>query len=267
MQTPTAMAVGAHPDDIEFLMAGTLLLLRAAGFEIHYLTLASGNCGSVQYDGRTTAAVRRKEARAACRVLDAHFHPALTHDLEILYELNLLRRLTGVIREVQPSILLVPSPQDYMEDHANTSRLAVSAAFGRGAPNWQSRPSRAAMEGEITLYHAMPQGLRDPLRQRIRPGAYVNTAAVQARKREALACHRSQKEWLDVSQGMDSYLRTMDEMAAEVGRMSGRFKVAEGWRRHLHYGFCGPDTDPLRKVLGSDYRIDRSYERALERPI
>jgi hypothetical protein len=37
-------------------------------------------------------------------------------------------------------------------------------------------------------------------------------------------------------------LRDLD---AEVGRMSGRFAFAEGWRRHLHLGFCAPDDDPL----------------------
>jgi hypothetical protein len=39
-------------------------------------------------------------------------------------------------------------------------------------------------------------------------------------------------------------------MAEQVGRESGRFKMAEGWRRHLHLGFCGPDADPLRDALG-----------------
>ena len=46
MDKKVAMAVAAHPDDIEFYMAGTLLLLREAGYEVHYMTLASGSCGS-----------------------------------------------------------------------------------------------------------------------------------------------------------------------------------------------------------------------------
>ena len=41
-----AMAIAAHPDDIEFLMAGTLRLLAEAGWETHYLTVANGSCGS-----------------------------------------------------------------------------------------------------------------------------------------------------------------------------------------------------------------------------
>jgi hypothetical protein len=41
----------------------------------------------------------------------------------------------------------------------------------------------------------------------------------------------------------------MDEMSLEVGRLSGKFRHAEGWRRHLHWGFCGEKTDPLKQIL------------------
>ncbi len=94
------MAIGAHPDDIEFYMAGTLLLLKKAGYEIHYLNVASGNCGSTQHDAAATRSIRKTEARAAARILGAHFHGSLTDDLEILYNLQLLRAVAAVIREV-----------------------------------------------------------------------------------------------------------------------------------------------------------------------
>jgi N-acetylglucosamine malate deacetylase 1 len=48
-----------------------------------------------------------------------------------------------------------------------------------------------------------------------------------------------------------------------VGKMSRRFKHAEGWRRHSHLGFCGPDDDPLRDLLSDKYLINRAYERRL----
>jgi LmbE family N-acetylglucosaminyl deacetylase len=44
----SAIAIGAHPDDIEFYMAGTLLLLKEAGYAIHYLNVANGNSGSTE---------------------------------------------------------------------------------------------------------------------------------------------------------------------------------------------------------------------------
>src|SRR5690348_4873838 len=117
MGTPVAIAIGAHPDDIEFYMAGTLLRLRQAGFETHYFNLAAGNCGSTQHRSSQTRVLREQEARAAAKILDARFHPSVASDLEILYEPDLLRRVAAVIREVSPTILLTHSPQDYMEDH------------------------------------------------------------------------------------------------------------------------------------------------------
>src|SRR5579871_3887844 len=114
---PTAIAIAAHPDDIEFCMAGTLLLLKEAGYETHYLNLSSGNLGSMEYDAVETRFVRRQEAQKSAQLLGAVFHPSLTDDLEILYERDVLHRLSATIREVKPEILLTHSPQDYMEDH------------------------------------------------------------------------------------------------------------------------------------------------------
>ncbi len=44
---------------------------------------------------------------------------------------------------------------------------------------------------------------------------------------------------------MDSYLHMMRDLAGDVGRMSGRFEYAEGWRRHYHVGLCAEGADPL----------------------
>jgi LmbE family N-acetylglucosaminyl deacetylase len=261
-----AIAIAAHPDDIEFYMAGTLRLLKLAGFETHWMTLASGSCGSASLDAAATRAVRRKESQEAAGILEAHYHPCLVDDLEIFYELKILRRLAAVLRDVNPGIVLTHSPQDYMEDHTNTCRLAVTAAFARGMRNFDTKPRRGPVSEDVTVYHAMPHGLRDGLRRRIVPEAFVNTTSVQSIKREALAAHRSQKEWLDQSQGLDSYLQAMDEMSRTIGRMSRRFQHAEGWRRHLHLGFSAAEVDPLGGALGKEYRVNLGYERGLEAP-
>lgn len=259
------MAIAAHPDDIEFLMGGTLLLLKQAGWETHYCNLSSGNCGSMEFSARRTIIVRGREARAGAAALGAIHHPGFTHDLEIFYNDALLRRVAALVREVRPDILLTQSPNDYMEDHMTSSRLAVSAAFVRGAPNYRSRPVRKTYDSDVTIYHAMPHGLRDSLRKRVTPGSFVNTTSVHEVKRAALAKHESQKAWLDATQGMESYLRAMDEMSMEVGRMHGRMRFAEGWRRHSHLGFCAPDADPLGDALGVNHVVNQKYERGLNR--
>jgi LmbE family N-acetylglucosaminyl deacetylase len=263
LRTSRAIAIAAHPDDIEFCMAGTLLLLKAAGWEIHYLNLSTGNCGSTTMNAARTRTVRRTEAKQASKILGARWHPPMCDDLEILYELKALRRLAAIIRDVKPAIVLTHSPQDYMEDHMNTCRLAVTAAFSRGMPNFRTTPPRPAIGGDVTVYHAMPHGLCDGLRRRVIPDAFVDTTSVHVAKRRALAAHASQKAWLDASQGMDSYLIAMDEMSRAVGRMSRRFQHAEGWRRHLHLGFSAEETDPLASALQKKHHFNPGYERCL----
>jgi N-acetylglucosamine malate deacetylase 1 len=264
MSRNVAMAIGAHPDDIEFMMAGTLVLLERAGYQTHYLNLASGSCGSAVLPAPKIRAIRHRESQAAARILRATHHVSLVDDLEIYYERSTLRRLAALLREIQPAILLVPSPQDYMEDHTNTCRLAVTAAFVRGMRNFSTVPARRPALHDVTLYHAMPHGLRDPLRRRIFPGLFVNVTHVQDLKRAALARHESQQHWLETSQQINLHTRTMDAFARELGRMSRRVQFAEGWRRHLHYGFCAHHVDPLRDALGANCVVNRRYEAALE---
>lgn len=264
---PSVLALFAHPDDIEFVAAGTLLLLRERGWDIHYMNLCTGHGGSVQMDGPTTAKKRLEEGKAAARILGASFYPPISDDLELTYSVPLLRKVAAVVRQARPSIVLTHSPSDYMEDHMAASRLAVTAAFAHGIPNFQTDPPQQAYLHDVTVYHAMPHGLSDPLRQKLLAGAYVNTTSVHGHKREALAAHESQKHWLDVSQGMDSYLLSMDEASRAVGRLSGQFEFAEGWRRHLHLGFSAKDIDPLKEALGDLCLINEAYETARATPV
>jgi len=258
-----AMAAGTHPDDIEFMMAGTLLLLREAGAEIHMWNIANGCCGTNVYNREDVIRIRAKEASDAAQIAGATLHPPICDDMVVYYNEELTARAAAVLREVKPDILLLPSPQDYSEDHQNTCRTLTTAAFGRGMPNFVTTPPTEAWDGDIVLYHALPHLLRDELRRLVRPGMYVDVTSTHATKREMLARHRSQKEWLDTSQGFDAYLLTSDEIDTDVGKMSGRYEMAEGWRRHSHLGY-GPDGwDPLSEILGDKCQIDMEYEKNL----
>ncbi|MFC1582610.1 PIG-L deacetylase family protein [Planctomycetota bacterium] len=263
----TVLAIGAHPDDIEFMMGGTLVLLTQAGYHVHYMNLANGSCGTAELSREKITKIRTEEARKAADFILAAYHPPLVNDIEIQYEKKLLAQVAAVIRVVSPGILLVPSPEDYMEDHSTTSRLAVTAAFCRGMRNFVTIPKTPPIEGDMTVYHGMPYGLHDGMRRKIFPGLYVNITSVIDNKREMLAMHRSQKEWLDTSQGQDSYLRTMEDMSREVGRMSRKFKFAEGWRRHNHLGLSAEDKDPLATALRTNLKVNRRYEWNLGHPL
>lgn len=254
----TAIAIAAHPDDIEFLMAGTLMLLRQAGYQIHYWNLANGCCGTTRYDGETIARIRREEALEAATSIGAVFHESICNDLEIFYDLPTLRKVASVIREVGPEIVLTHSPVDYMEDHTNTCRLAVTAAFSRGMPNFPVDPPRPPVANQVTVYHAQPYNNREPLGKLVEPDLVVDVSDLNEKKRTMLAKHTSQRTWLDESQGLDSYLDTMTKLDEEVGKMTGLYKYAEGWRRHLHMGFCDPDFDPLRESLKARVLVART---------
>ena len=248
---PTVLAIAAHPDDIEYVMAGTLLQLQARGWCVHYFNLSSGNCGSLEMDADTTARVRLAEAQASAALLGAAFHPPISHDLELAYEIPLLRQVMAVVRETNPAMVLTHSPVDYMEDHMVAARLAVTAAFAKNVPNFHSAPARPAVAGDVTVYHAMPHGLRGPMREEVVADVLVDTSSVHEKKLAALACHQSQQGWLAATQGMNSYLQAMDDMSREMGRRSGCFKHAEGWRRHLHLGLARDDHDLLSAELGA----------------
>ena len=249
MKGTTVFALACHPDDIEFMMAGTLQLLKAAGCSLHYMNLADGCCGSIQYSRDQIARIRRQEGQNAATYLGAAYHESLTNDLEVIYTPELISKVTAVVREIRPDIIILPSPEDYMEDHMSTCRIGVTAAFCRGVPNFPTNPPREPTYQDVVLYHALPYGLRDGLRRRILPDFYVDITSVIDDKEQMLAYHESQKLWLDQSQGMDSYLHTMREMSAEVAAMAGKGQYAEGWRRHSHLGFSAVETDPLMEIL------------------
>lgn len=245
-----AMAIGAHPDDIEFMMAGTLLRLKQAGAEIHMWNLANGCCGSMIHGREEIARLRQAEAEASARAAGAILHRPIADDLAVYYEPGLLAKTTAVIRQVKPNILLIPSPQDYMEDHTNTCRLAAMAAFVRGVPNYPADPPQPAYMADMAVYHAEPFGLHDCLRQLVLPSHFVDVSDVMAQKRSMLSMHVTQKDWLDATQGLGAYVEEMDVMCREVGAMSRRFAYAEGWRLRLHRGYAAETFDPLRDLLG-----------------
>ncbi len=248
-ERPRALALMAHPDDIEFVAAGTLLLLAEAGWEIDYCNIANGDCGSMVTDRAETARIRAREARDAAALLGATFHESVTSDLMIFYDERHLRRVASVVRAARPRIVLTHFPNDYMEDHMNACRLAITAAFVKAMPNFVTEPPLAPVPGDVFVYHAMPHGQCDGLRRPVTPEFTVNTTSVQPRKRAALAAHASQKAWLDSSQGMDSYLDTADEVSRRVGSLWGGCEHAEGWTRHLHLGLSAHEADPLTEAL------------------
>lgn len=257
------LAAAAHPDDIEFMMAGTLLRLRQAGCQIHMWNLADGSCGTSAHAKEEIIRLRWEESKASANIAGSEMHPPLADDFKLYYEPGLLAKVAAGIRTIRPNIILAPSPLDYMEDHQNACRLLITAAFVRGMRNFETDPPVSEWNSDLAVYHAMPHGLRDNLRRLILPEIFVDISPVLLQKCEMLAAHKTQKEWLDASQGMDSYLNQMKEMSRQVGRMSARFQFAEGWRRHNPLGFGPSEYDPLSEILRDACFKDSEYEKSL----
>ena len=77
----TALAMHAHPDDVEILAGGTVALLAAAGHRVVIVTMTPGDCGSHKHGPDEIAAIRRLEAGNAARLVPAARHRDLASSL------------------------------------------------------------------------------------------------------------------------------------------------------------------------------------------
>ena len=125
----TVLAIHAHPDDIEFQCAGTLLRLAEGGVEVHVATMTPGDCGSAELSADEIADVRRSEAARAAALLGAEYRCLEFRDLSICFDNPSRRRVAEYLRRVCPDIVLTAPPVDYMPDHEVTSLLVRDACF------------------------------------------------------------------------------------------------------------------------------------------
>ena len=243
------LALFAHPDDAEFLCAGTLFHLADRGALVHLATMTAGDCGSSILSAHEISRLRLKEAQRAASVLGAQFTCLKEKDLLVFYDQQRLCKVMELVRRLDPSLVFTHSPSDYMLDHETTSRLCQTACFGAMAPNFRTglrnpaKPLRAIPH----LYYTQPIGSTDILGKEVIPHLYVNIEAALERKEQMLACHESQQSWLKSQQGLSGPVDNMRKMVARTGVLVD-FQWAEGFRQHLGQGF--PQNDLLSTVLG-----------------
>src|SRR5205814_9471602 len=131
------LSILAHPDDAEFLCAGTLIrLVREHGWEAHIASMTPGDCGSAELAAEEISRIRRSEGAKAAALIGAAYHCLEERDLLIFYNERALERVTRLLREVRPRIVLTHSPADYMLDHEMTSTLVRAACFAAPVPNF-----------------------------------------------------------------------------------------------------------------------------------
>lgn len=242
--------IHAHPDDAEILAGGTLALLSQAGHSITIVSMTPGDCGSTLHGPLEIADIRRREAADAASLIGASYKCAEFRDMAIFNEDGARRRVTELIRELSPEIVLTASPADYHCDHEATSVLVTDACFAASAPNYQTcRNEPAPAIARIPhLYFVDAVGGVDRSGAILEPDFVVDVKAALETKRQMLAAHASQREWLKFQHGIDDYLETMERWTRERGSIVGA-DFGEGFRRYAGHPY--PQTPLLEELLGS----------------
>ncbi len=158
------LAIGAHPDDIEFGCGGTLIKYAAKGARIDLLVMTDGARGG-------SAAKRRAEQRQAAFVLGVRrVHWGGYRDTLLPSVRRLIDCMERVLHVIRPDFIFVNYPDDTHQDHRQVARAAVSAT--RYARN-------------VLFYEG-------PTTVNFTPTVFIDVADEVERKIEALRRHRSQ---------------------------------------------------------------------------
>jgi LmbE family N-acetylglucosaminyl deacetylase len=244
------LCVLAHPDDAEFLCAGTLTrLARERGWVAHIASMTPGDCGSAELPPDEIARVRRAEGAAAAAVIGATYHCVEERDLRIVYGEAPLERVVRLMRQVRPAVVLTHSPADYMLDHEQTATVVRAACFAAAVPNFlRDRITERPVDHIPHLYYCDAIEGKDLFGRSVEPGFCIDVSSVIETKAEMLGRHASQREWLRKQHGMDEYLLAMRRWGEERGRPRG-VRQAEGFRQHLGHSY--PQGNLLTELLGA----------------
>jgi LmbE family N-acetylglucosaminyl deacetylase len=193
------LAIGAHPDDIEFGCGGMLTKYAERGHSVFMWVATDGALGGDR-------AVRRREQQDSAIVIGAHqvFWGGY-EDTEVPLDREFIVRLESVIREVKPRMIFVNSPDDTHQDHRNVAQGAISAT--RYVPNF--------------LFYEVPST------QHFTPNCYTDIEKVLDRKLACLEAHRSQVAKTNIE---DLSILELAVSCANFRGIQARVKYAEAFQ-------------------------------------
>jgi LmbE family N-acetylglucosaminyl deacetylase len=114
------LAIGAHPDDVEIGVGGTLAAHSQLGHEVAVLTLSRGARGGLEQE-------RARESEQAAQVFGAKLYLEDLEDTRISEGDPTIRIISRVIGEVRPTMIYTHSVHDVHQDHRNTHRAVMVA--------------------------------------------------------------------------------------------------------------------------------------------
>jgi bacillithiol biosynthesis deacetylase BshB1 len=180
-----ALAIAAHPDDIELSCSGTIIKLVDRGFSVGILDLTRGELGT-----RGDDKIRAREAMEAAKVMGVKIRENLKlPDGWIENTMENKLKLIKVIRKYRPDIILAPYWLERHPDHENASRLIRESAYLSGLVRIETRLGEKIQEPhrprKIFFYVQY-------FYQQFTPNIVVDISDVFERKLKAIECYRSQ---------------------------------------------------------------------------
>jgi LmbE family N-acetylglucosaminyl deacetylase len=231
LETPhSALAIGAHPDDIEFGAGGTLARWAKAGCRVTMLIVTDGSKGTWDPEIKPAdlVATRREEQLRAAAVLGATEVRHLDRvDGELEYTMELRAAICRHIREIRPDVVFTHDPwQRYQlhPDHRATGWVAMDAVIAARDhlffPDQNLAPHRPE---SVLLWSAEA------------PDHWEDIVDSFAEKVEALLCHSSQGTTTmggaeQTEDQRQSFVARLSRWAAEQGKPVG-LEAAEAFKR------------------------------------
>ena len=172
------LAFGAHPDDVELSVSGTLLKLAQIGYRTGVVDLVRGELGS-----RGTPEIRAREASASARIMGLRVRENLKlKDGEIFDTPAARLKVVRALRKYRPDLVFTHYWEDRHPDHIYTSRIVTGACYLSGLAKIDTGQER--FRPNKIFYFLLPYG--------IQPSFYVDISEQFDKKMEAVGCFKSQ---------------------------------------------------------------------------
>jgi LmbE family N-acetylglucosaminyl deacetylase len=224
------LAVGAHPDDLEILCAGTLAKYAERGDQVTMAVATNGEAGSSTLPKAEIAAIRQQEAEASARVIGADFI-WMDYPDEFLFSNEATRlNFLNLVRRARPDVVLAHAPTDYHPDHRTAGQLLWDIRIMTTVPNIVTEAPPCEVIPEI-YYMDTIAGIS------FEPEVYVDISSTFEVKQRMLACHASQSRWLEDQYGIN-YLQFIEYAGRFRGIQCGArhaecFRVSPTWPKRM----------------------------------
>jgi bacillithiol biosynthesis deacetylase BshB1 len=209
-----ALAVGAHPDDVEFNCGGTLLKLASLGYRVGILDMARGEMGT-----RGSADIRAREAQEAAQKLGLAVRENLElPDAHIWLTEESRVRMVRKIRQYRPRIILTHYWEDPHPDHMNTCQIVRQAAHVAGLAKFDAEAGQERFRPRAIAHFLFPRT--------VAPSFVVDISDFAGQKEAVASCYRSQlhdpkSAELETLISSESFLRRLESRQRFYGSLIG----------------------------------------------